>query len=201
MKNINPIIEYYSDKIIKHGTTPLGVDWNGEESQYLRFKILSNIIESKKEFSLLDFGCGYGEYFNYLNSFYTDFKYFGFDLSKEMIIQAKKLNNKGEWLNSLPNDFKIDYTILSGIFNIKLDISETEWEKYIFNTLKYINAISVKGFSFNMLTSYSDKEYMKNNLYYASPEKIFTFCKTNFSKYICLDHSYPLYEFSIFVKK
>ena len=52
-----------------------------------------------------------------------------------------------------------------------------------------------------MLTSYSDFEHMKDNLYYAVPEEIFKYCKTNFSKYVSLNHSYPLYEFSIFVKK
>ena len=52
-----------------------------------------------------------------------------------------------------------------------------------------------------VLTSYSDREYMKNHLYYASPEEIFKYCKLNFSNNVLLDHSYDLYEFTIFVKK
>ena len=39
MKEIyTSITNYYGEKIREHGATPRGVDWNGEESQHLRFK-------------------------------------------------------------------------------------------------------------------------------------------------------------------
>ena len=34
------VIDYYDKKIKEYGPTSKGVDWNGEESQYLRFNIL-----------------------------------------------------------------------------------------------------------------------------------------------------------------
>ena len=52
-----------------------------------------------------------------------------------------------------------------------------------------------------MLTKYSDKEYMRDNLYYADPLFIFDYCKRNFSKQVALLHDYGLYEFTILVKK
>ena len=42
---------------------------------------------------------------------------------------------------------------------------------------------------------------MKNNLYYADLLLIFDWCKNNISKYVSLLHNYPLYEFTILVKK
>ena len=42
-KNIN---NYYTQKVQTHGATPKGVDWNGEESQFLRFEQLSKIIKN-----------------------------------------------------------------------------------------------------------------------------------------------------------
>ena len=74
-------------------------------------------------------------------------------------------------------------------------------KQHIIKTLNSLNQISKKGFAFNLLTSYSDREYMKDYLYYASPEEIFKYCKLNFSNNVLLDHSYDLYEFTIFVKK
>ncbi len=34
---LEEVAEYYSSKLAQHGETPRGVDWNGEESQVLRF--------------------------------------------------------------------------------------------------------------------------------------------------------------------
>ena len=57
------------------------------------------------------------------------------------------------------------------------------------------------GFAINLLTTYSDPEKSKDHLFYANPEEIFRFCKNNISSKVILDHSYPLYEFTIMVKK
>jgi len=94
-----------------------------------------------------------------------------------------------------------DYIIASGIFNVRQDILNKEWEQYISDTLTVINDRSSKGFAFNMLTSYSDKEFMRDYLYYANPSFYFDHCKRNFSKHVALLHDYPLYEFTIMVKK
>ena len=45
---------YYNDKVKTYGATPKGVDWNGEQSQLLRFKQLSKIIKKdKKNFEIV----------------------------------------------------------------------------------------------------------------------------------------------------
>ena len=112
----------------------------------------------------------------------------------------KKLENI-KFTNNFENISNVNYSIASGIFNVKLDISENEWENYIFETLEKINKVSNNGFSFNMLSNYSDKEFMKDYLYYADPLKIFDYCKKRFSKNVALLHDYNLYEFSIIVRK
>ena len=82
-----------------------------------------------------------------------------------------------------------------------MDIEPKDWEKYMLGVLDKINLASRKGFSFNALTLYSDKEHMKENLYYSDPCFYFDYCKKNYSKHVALLHDYPLYEFSILVKK
>ena len=118
-----------------------------------------------------------------------------------MLTQANKKHEEGHFINEIPNNFKVDYAILSGTLHIKLEVDKEEWKNHILNTLNHLNQITKKGFSFNLLTSYSDEEYKKDRLYYASPENIFSYCKQNFSRDVSLDHSYGLYEFTIFVKK
>ena len=57
---LTEVADYYSAKLAEHGETPRGVDWNGEESQVLRFAQLAKIIQPSSTFSLNDVGCGYG---------------------------------------------------------------------------------------------------------------------------------------------
>ena len=140
----------------------------------------------------------------YLRKNIGDFTYTGFDISSQMILEAKKKYGESEkinWLDGLGTEKHYDYVIASGIFNVKQDNSEESWLNYILETLNQINQISTKGFSFNVLTKYSDKEYMRDYLYYADPLILFDYCKKNFSKYVVLKHDYPLYEFTIIVRK
>jgi SAM-dependent methyltransferase len=201
---LNQVDQYYSEKIIKHGATPRGVDWNGEESQAIRFDQLLKVTEDQgQEFSILDYGCGYGALVDFLKSkSINNVKYTGFDISREMILTAKnKFGGSYEFIDELKQDRMFDFAVASGIFNVKQSVPDADWEPYVLSTLAELNRVTLKGFSFNILTSYSDKEYMHDYLYYASPEKLFSFCKVHFSKRVALLHDYPLYEFTIIVKK
>jgi len=56
-KSLTAISNYYSGKLAQHGESALGVDWNGEKSQFNRFEQLSRIIRFEN-FSINDIGCG-----------------------------------------------------------------------------------------------------------------------------------------------
>lgn len=201
-KIIDDINKYYTDKVISHGATPQGVDWNGVESQENRFKQLLKITNDDANCTLLDYGCGFGALLTYLRKINKHLNYIGFDISSEMLKKATEIHgNQGIWKNNLDDEIKYDFVIASGLFNVKLKQSEEDWQKYIINTLDKINNISKKGFAFNILTSYSDMEFMKDYLYYASPEHYFRHCKLVYSKQVSLLHDYGLYEFTILVRK
>ena len=206
MNNIHKNIEkYYTGKIKEYGTTPKGVDWNGEDSQMIRFHQLSKVIV-EDSFTLADIGCGYGKYCEYLEANFEKYSYIGYDLSNEMILNAKKLygtkdNVKFLNIQNLTDINEVDYSLASGIFSVKMQHNEAEWLSYILETLEVLNKKSKVGFSFNMLTKYSDKEYMREDLYYADPLFFFDYCKRNFSINVSLNHDYDLYEFTIIVRK
>tara|TARA_B110000977_G_scaffold177979_1_gene235087 strand:+ start:1867 stop:2487 length:621 start_codon:yes stop_codon:yes gene_type:complete len=201
-KNLSEINKYYSEKIIEHGASSHGVDWNGQESHFLRFEQLCKVLQKDDKFSMLDYGCGFGSLIEFLDKHNYQYKYFGFDISLEMIKKAKSIYSSEKiQFSSVLNNSYFDYTIANGVFNVKLDSSQNEWTNYIENTLEEINHFSKKGFSFNILTSYSDNEYRKDYLYYADPLYFFDFCKKKFSKNVALLHDYDLYEFTIIVRK
>jgi SAM-dependent methyltransferase len=200
---IDKVNSYYSEKIAAHGATPKGVDWNGEESQFLRFQILSEVMRGAEQFSILDYGCGFGSLYQFLEKTDRQFDFFGFDVSEKMIEAAQSSfadRTNAEWSTILPAK-KFDFTVASGIFNVRLDTPPNEWMDHILETLNTFDKISTKGFSFNVLTKYSDAEFMKDYLYYADPLVLFDYCKKHFSRNVALLHDYELYEFTIVVRK
>lgn len=201
---LDSVNQYYTSKILEHGPTGRGVDWNGEESQILRFVQIAKILPETR-FSLLDYGCGYGAFLDYLKaSDYNDFHYYGFDISDEMITQARHLQKpSGDFSfgTELQNKIRYDFVVASGLFNVRLDKSDDEWLQYILETLERFDELATKGFSFNILTSYSDKDKQRGHLYYADPLFFFDHCKRRFSRNVALLHDYELYEFTIIVRK
>lgn len=202
---ITKVSDYYSSRVKTFGANYKGLDWNSQESQEIRFSQLLKICEHDSEFTVLDFGCGYGYMGEYMEKKGFKFsKYIGFDISQAMIHEAimkYSHHEKFKFFNQISNLTKSDYCIASGIFNVKMDYNENEWEEYVLDTLSKFNQYSSKGFSFNILTSYSDINLKKDYLYYADPCFYFDYCKRHYSKNVSLLHDYGLYEFTILVRK
>ncbi|GAB7141976.1 class I SAM-dependent methyltransferase [Mycobacterium riyadhense] len=201
---LGDVARYYASKLEEHGTTARGVDWNGEAGQALRFDQLLRIVDAAGRFSINDLGCGYGALLDYLDARGFEADYTGIDVSPEMA-RAAALRFEGRE----DADFKCgtrltqeaDYSVASGIFNVRLERSDAEWQDYIEATLDLLDAASRRGFSFNCLTSYSDASKMRDELYYADPCALFDLCKRRYSKSVALLHDYGLYEFTILVRK
>lgn len=199
-----PVASYYSAKLAQHGQTPQGADWNGEESQNLRFDQLTKVIASSDSFSVNDLGCGYGALYDYLQNTWNTFSYTGYDISEAMIsaAQSRHGRNTGPRYVVAPEPLDVaDYGVASGIFNVRLDCDNCQWRDYLESTLDVLHRTSLRGFAFNCLTSYSDPEKMRDYLYYADPCDLFDLCKRRYSRHVALLHDYGLYEFTIVVRK
>ena len=202
--NIDQIKDYFGQKLANFGNTPQGADWNSQVSQYLRFEQLVKICDISQEFSIVDYGCGYGALVDYLLICGYKFQYHGYDILEEMVVQARQIHQDKPFCSFTSDVSRLqpaDYTVESGIFNIRLDYNEETWRQYVIQTLEKMNSLSRKGLAFNMLTSYSDAGYMKPHLYYADPGYFFDYCKRNFSRNVALLHDYNLYDFTILVRK
>ncbi len=201
--NLSKVEKLYTDNIKEHGIDAKSVGWGTKEKQDLRFeKLMGVILDRDTDLTINELGCGYGELINFcIGRNMKISKYFGYDLSAEMI---KVANNyiggpNVKLFQSRVLKTKADYTIASGIFNVKFDERKENWEIYIFDTIKHIYDNSIKGISFNFLSKYVDWE--KKDLYYADPALIFNFCKANLSEKVNLIHDYNLFEFTIHVLK
>ena len=198
------VAEYYAGKLHEHGTTARGVDWNSAESQALRFCQLLRIREGERPFSINDYGCGYGALVDYLAGQGASFRYCGFDIAEDMVACARELHADVAGCTFVSDEAELspaDFTVASGIFNVKLDTPEEDWRADVLDTLRRISAVSARGFAFNALSLYSDVDKRRADLHYADPLALFDYCKRTFSPRVSLLHDYPLYEFTILVRK
>lgn len=201
---LGDVERYYAAKLVEHGATPRGVDWNGDASQTLRFEQLEKLVAPGPHFSANDIGCGYGAMFEFLKRRHPDVDYAGFDISTDMIDAAmRRFEGDAQAAFAVGSQPRrtADFGFASGIFNVRLGRTDQEWQAYMTATLDIIAQTSRRGFAFNCLTLYSDPERMRADLYYVSPTAIFDLCKRRYSRHVALLHDYGLYEFTILVRK
>ena len=198
------VAAYYADRLREHGATPAGVDWNSESSQRVRFDQLLRVVDGfSAPFSINDWGCGYAALVDELELRGADFRYHGYDIAEEMVATAReRLGDRagrtvGSDCDAVP---EADYTVASGIFNVLAGSDRDAWEEHIHDTVRRMAAVSRRGVAFNVLTRYSDPEYMQDRLYYADPGAILDFCVREVSRWVAVLHDYGLYEFTTIVR-
>ena len=106
---------------------------------------------------------------------------------------------RAEFIHDFHITNEADYSFVSGTFNVKLDESDERWAEHVKERLIHLAKKSTQGFAFNLFTTYVD--WKQETLFYADPFAFFDFCKQNISQYVSLLHDYPLYEWTITVRK
>jgi hypothetical protein len=155
---------------------------------------------------VIDYGSGYGAMFDFLQKKGWQFEYYGIDLIEKMVIEGREAHQAFANAHFTTDESEVpaaEYLLAGAIFNIKLETSYEDWQAFTVKTLHRMNELCSKGFSFNMLTSYSDADRMaqRPDLFYGDPLFFFDLCKRNFSRNVALLHDYGLYDFTILVRK
>jgi 2-polyprenyl-3-methyl-5-hydroxy-6-metoxy-1,4-benzoquinol methylase len=182
--------EFYEKSIRRYGISAQGVHWNSDFTQYKRFQILTDFIKKDiKNSSIIDAGCGFGEYYNYLfDNKLKPKSYLGIDCEEQMINLASKrfLNTSFKKQNILKEELDFaDYYICSGAMNI---LEENEVFIFIDKCFNY----SKKAFVFN---------FLKNDpLTKVSKNKVIKYCLT-LSSNIEIKENYLSNDFTIYLKK
>ena len=85
--------DFFNKLVEKHGYSPKSLAYSGEKSQKIKFNIVTEVgIEDNC--SVLDVGCGFGDYFNYLKQRgIKNVKYCGIDISNKIVDFAKEKNS------------------------------------------------------------------------------------------------------------
>ncbi|WP_291848836.1 class I SAM-dependent methyltransferase [Bradyrhizobium sp.] len=196
--------DYYSGTIERHGPNPLGVDWPNAASQYLRFAQLMKVCDFSAPLSLNDFGCGYGALLEYLNMRHAEAEvgYRGIDISASMITVAReRWGSHGRAVFAVGSRCgrRADYSIASGVCNVRLGHPVGEWENYVESILADMRASSRIGFAVNFLLPHDDKP-TEDGLYRSNPQRWAGFCREQLGCSVRLLGDYGLREFTLLIR-
>ena len=191
------LIERYNERLQKFGASFEALNSGTEDRRRLRFDILTQIGIASGD-SVLDLGCGFGDYLLYCRQRSLDVRYTGIDINPLMIEKAKeRLPGVEFFVKDLQIDAiePHDYVVSTSCFNLKLKNEDNY--AYLEEILRRCYAIARKGVAVDLLTDYVDFRGVPEAFHY-SPERIFSIAK-KITKRTCLRHDYPLFEFCIYL--
>lgn len=205
---MDPITEslrrHYAEKFSAHGPTSQGVDWGSDESRMLlRFDKMLAVAETPldRARSLLDVGCGYGGLLKYLQALKIDVDYSGIDVAENMVRWASENLKAGAFYCGDILDYKFDrefdYVVCSGVLTQKLDTPAADMDRFAAKLIRRMFDLCRRGMAFNVMTT--KVNYFANNLYYRNPAEMLSWCISEITRHVRIDHAYPLYEYTVYL--
>jgi SAM-dependent methyltransferase len=205
---MNPISKtlgrHYSGKFSVHGPSPEGVDWGPDEAKmFLRYDKMLGVVNfaAGNRASLLDVGCGYGGLQQYAIRKDIDLDYTGIDVAANMIEWAGANLPSGNFVHGdiLDQNFDraFDYVVCNGILTQRLEATGLEMDQFANQVIRKMFSLCTIGMAFNVMTT--KVNYHSSNLYYRNPAELLSWCLNEITPHLKLDHSYPLYEYTIYL--
>jgi SAM-dependent methyltransferase len=198
------VAAYYESKLAAHGPTSRGVDWNGTASHELRHRQFLRLFDGAVDASILDLGCGFGDFLRFLRAQGHRGPFIGYDVASDMIAEALRLHGEGsdrQWrVGAKPAETR-DFAIASGIFNVKGNEPTETWARYVRDTIDVLALAGQRGFAFNVLSLSSDPARRAAHLYYADAIEMLSHCLSRYGRSVALLQDYGLYEFTVLVRR
>lgn len=192
------VISFYDKAFQMFGDRPEAVRWTSR-GQRLRYECLLAIDDNLDGKKILDYGCGKGDFYEFLKEKDISVHYTGFDINEKLISLAKQKFPECKFRvfdmvkDELDEDF--DYIILCGVFNLNVaGIAES-----ITRTLTGLFQHCRSALAFNALSRYEPKKGYE--LHYVSPTELFDFAVNNLSPFVSLIHDRIPYDFTLLVRK
>lgn len=193
---------HYAKTFAEHGATSSGVDWGADEGRLqLRYDKMLELIPQRGAASILDVGCGFGGLQNHALACGFDLDYTGIDVAGNMIEWARSNGSPGNYVHGdvLSHEFdrQFDYVICNGILTQKLHVESLRMDEFAGRLIRRMFQLCRQGLAFNVMTSHVN--YFAGNLYYRNPAELLAWCQLEITPHVRLDHSYPLYEYTVYL--
>jgi SAM-dependent methyltransferase len=179
------LIEFYNRHLKDFGDRPQAVRWT-PEGQRRRYETLLAIAGDISGKTVLDFGCGKGDFFGFLKEKGIATDYCGIDINDALISTAKRKYPGVEFIamdiDETPLTRTFDIIFVCGVFNLRIAGIEDSMKA----TLKNIFPRCRGALHTNLLTYYVPQRNVE--LFYVKPEEILEFVIREISGSVTLRH-------------
>ena len=194
-------LKFYKPLVKKYGSDHRAVGWKNRYNQRIRFHTFCNEFNFFKK-SVLDVGCGLGDFYHYLKSLKKDVKYTGIDACEQMIQTAKDAYPSGQfyttWLEEYQTKIPFDSVVASGVFALRVP----DQKNYFVRQLQCAYSLSRETLMANILTTETPKKEQFKCFYYYDPVDLLLLKKlTPSPKYINIITGYLKGDATIVIKR
>ena len=198
---IDAQIEIYRRAFLEHGDSPRSTFNARRELQWLRFERLIEPLRALapgERFSIHDVGAGLCDLHAFLLERGIEHDYSATEIVPEMIDLARRkypgIAIESRDLLADPPAARYDFVVTSGMFNQPGDVPPDAWRRFRETMLERMFAMATRAIAVNFLTSH--RTFSDPTLAYLDPGELLAFCQQRLSRFVSLDHSYPLYEYT-----
>lgn len=197
---IDAQIEIYRRSFLEHGDSPRATFNARRELQWLRFERLVDPLRalSPERFSIHDVGAGLCDLHAFLIERGIEHDYSATEIVPEMIELARRkypgLEIERRDLLADPPAERYDFVVTSGMFNLPGDVPREAWRRFCGDMLERMYAMAIQAIAVNFLTSH--RTFSDPTLYYLDPGELLHLAMSRLSRFVSIDHSYPLYEYT-----
>lgn len=179
------LITFYDRHLRDFGDSPQAVRWT-PEGQMKRYKTLLTLMGDLSGKSILDFGCGKGDFYGFLRDNGIPITYCGIDVNENLIALARRKYPEARFIatdideNCL--DLTFDVIVAIGVFNLRIAGIEESMKCL----LKKLFPLCREALHANFLTYYTPSRNVE--LFYVKPEELLTFTLAEISSHVTLRH-------------
>lgn len=186
---------FYNDLVGRFGHDPRACDYGSAESQRRKFEILAEALPARPV-RLLDVGCGFADFADYLSTDEREIEYCGVDLCEQMIAEARRTHpmldlRQMDILTDAPAG-AFDVVTANGIFYL-IRHEPTETMRAIIRRLFELSSYAV---AFTSLSTRSP--VFAAGEFYADPVETLAFCQS-LTPYVVLRHDYLPHDFAVYM--
>lgn len=189
------IAEFYNRRVGQFGHDPRACDYGRAESQQRKFRVLSEALDCTG-LSVLDVGCGFADYADYLSAKHGGINYKGIDLSAKMIAAARAAHPAFELrvgnILEEPTAGIHDVVTANGIFYLLGEDAPTLMRRLVQAMFERCR----KCVAFNSLSTWAGVQ--EAGEFYADPLEVIAWCR-ELSPWVVLRHDYLPHDFTVYL--
>ena len=193
--DVGLVVQRYQRRIAEHGPTFASLNSGSEEKQALRHSVHATALRGENP-SVLEIGCGLGDFYRYLLGRHRTCTYYGYDIVPEYINACRRefpqchFEVRNIFLEGIDGIY--DTVVMSQVLNNRYQKSDNM--QVMRRALELAFQHTRTSVSVDMLSTYVD--FRNSELFYYSPDEIFRVAKA-ISPRVIIRHDFRAFEFCV----